>query len=77
MPENEYIEAGVQCVKYAEHGNVHVVAIKVRGAVTFWQVRPRKRTVRMIMHADFRDGTIPTDDECLTLYHSVKGLKAA
>ena len=77
MPENDFIEPGMQCVKYADHGNVHVVAVKVRGAVTFWQIRPRKRTVRMIMHADFRNGLIPDDEECLALYHSLKRLKAA
>lgn len=75
MPDNEIIDHGSQCVKFADHGNVHVVAIAVRGAVTFWQIKPRKRTLRMIIHADLRDGTIPGDEECMTLYHSLQALR--
>lgn len=75
MPDNEYIDAGAQCVKYAEHGHVHVIAVAVRGAITYWQIKPRKRTLKMIIHADLRDGTIPSDEECMTLYHYMNSLK--
>ena len=75
MPDNDLIESGAQCVKYADHGTVHVVAITTRGAVTFWQVKERRQRLRMIIHADLRDGTIPSDEECMTLYHYLTYLK--
>lgn len=72
MPENEMIDSGSQCVKDADHGSVHVIALAERGAVTYWQIKPRKRTLQMIYHADLRDGKIPDDKECLVLYHCIK-----
>jgi hypothetical protein len=75
MPDNELIDHGAQCVKYADHGTVHVIALATRGAVTFWQIKPRKRTVRMIIHADLRNGQIPSDEECMTLYHYLTSIK--
>jgi hypothetical protein len=77
MPDNDLIEPGGQCVKFADHGSVHVVALTTRGAITYWQINSRKHTLRMIYHADLRDGSIPSDEECMTLYHYLRSLKAA
>lgn len=70
MPENEIIKAGGRCVKYADHGKVHVIAAVGGSAVTFWRVKPRKRTIQAIMHVDLRSNASFNDDECLALYHS-------
>jgi hypothetical protein len=77
MPENGVIEAGARCLKYADHGKVHVIAAHSGSSVTFWQINPRKRTVRPIIHADLRDSTILDDEECVALYHSLKQMKRA
>lgn len=70
MPENDIIKAGSRCVKYADHGTVHVIAAISKGAVTFWRIKPRKRTIQAIMHVDLRDGAVMNEDECLALYHT-------
>jgi len=75
MPDNDLIDSGAQCVKFADHGNIHVIALATRGAVTYWRVNTRKQALRMLYHADLRDGKIPSDEECMTLYHSLKKLK--
>jgi hypothetical protein len=77
MPDNDLIDSGAQCIKAADHGRIHVIALTTRGAVTFWRVNTRKRTVRMVMHADLRDGSIPTEEECMALYHSLRSLKSS
>jgi hypothetical protein len=75
MPENLLIDVGGQCVKFADHGKVHVIAAYSGSSVTYWQVKPRKRTVQAIMHVDLRDGTVLTDEECLDLYHFMLAAK--
>lgn len=70
MPKNDTVKMGSRCVKYADHGKVHVIASTAPGAVTFWRVRPRKRTIQAIMHVDLRDGSILNEEDCLALYHS-------
>ena len=79
MPENSLIDSGAQCVKFADHGSVHVVAAYSGSSVTFWQIKPRKKTVQAILHVDLRDNTVLDDDECRDLYHFMrvasKGMK--
>jgi hypothetical protein len=72
MPENELIVAGGQCVKFADHGKVHVIAAYSGSSVTFWQVKPRKRTVKAVAHVDLRNETILDDEQCVDLYHFIK-----
>lgn len=72
MPENDIVKSGKQCVKAADHGKVHVVAMHGGSSVTFWQVKPRKRTIQAIMHVDLRDDTVLDDEQCVDLYHFMK-----
>jgi hypothetical protein len=77
MPENEVIQPGQRCVKDADHGSVHVIAIPAGSSVTYWQVKPRKRTAQAILHVDLRDNTTLDDEECYALYHFMKVAKGA
>ena len=69
MPDDSKLEPSARCVKDKGHGMLHVIAAPTRSAVTFWKINPRKRSAKMIMHVDLRDGTTLKDEECWAMYH--------
>lgn len=77
MPDNKVVQPGSRCVKYADHGKIHIIAVPAGSSVTYWRINPRKRTAQAVMHIDLRDGTRLDDEECYALYQFMKVAKGS
>lgn len=61
--------SGSRCVQNEGHEDGHVIAQPVRSATSFWQILDEvERTAQLIIHADQRDGSVLTDEECRTFW---------
>jgi len=75
MPLDSNLQPEARCVRERGKHFFHIIAAPARGAITYWRINPRKRAAKMSIHVDYRDKTLPTDEECYVTYVYMETLR--